>query len=116
MGLELKPSKTRLTHTLEGYGEEKPGFNFLSFSIRQYPVGKYTTGKNTKGKPLGFKTIITPSKEKCKEHYQQIAEIIETHKSSPQRALIGRLNPIIRGWANYYSNVCSRKAFSKMDD
>ena len=115
MGLELKPSKTRLTHTLEGYGKEKPGFNFLGFNIRQYPVGKYTTGKNSKGELLGFKTIITPSKEKCKEHYQQIAEVIESHKSAPQSALIGKLNPIIRGWANYYSTKVSKKAFSKLD-
>ena len=115
MGLELKPSKTRLTHTLEGYEEEKPGFNFLGFFIRQYPVGKYTTGKNTHGKPLGFKTIITPSKEKCKDHYQQIVKVIESHKGLPQSVLIGHLNPIIRGWGNYYSNVCSKKTFSKMN-
>ena len=115
MGLELKPSKTRLTHTLEGHEEEKPGFNFLGFHIRQYPAGKYTTGKNPYGKPLGFKTIITPSKEKCKEHYQQISEVIESHKATPQSALIGRLNPIIKGWANYYSTKVSSKTFSKMD-
>ena len=115
IGLELKPSKTRLTHTLEEHEEEKPGFNFLGFHIRQYPVGKYTTGKNTKGEPLGFKMIITPSKEKCKEHYQQISDVIESHKATPQSALIGILNPIIRGWANYYSTTVSKKAFSKMD-
>src|SRR5262249_8505869 len=30
MGLELKPSKTRITHTLET-GEHEPGFDFLGF-------------------------------------------------------------------------------------
>ncbi|MHC5833449.1 MAG: reverse transcriptase domain-containing protein, partial [Nostoc sp.] len=35
MGLELKPSKTRLTHTLNQYEQEKPGFDFLGFSIQQ---------------------------------------------------------------------------------
>jgi len=34
LGLELKPEKTRLVHTLEEYGGEKPRFNFLGFSIR----------------------------------------------------------------------------------
>jgi hypothetical protein len=33
MGLELKPSKTRLTHTLNKYENEEPGFNFLGFNI-----------------------------------------------------------------------------------
>jgi hypothetical protein len=36
MGLELKPSKTRLAHTLNQYEQEKPGFNFLGFTIQQF--------------------------------------------------------------------------------
>ncbi len=66
MGLELKSSKTRLTHTLNKCGDEEPGFNFLGFNIRQWKVGKYHSKQ-------GFKTIITPSKEKQKgssEGYQ----------------------------------------------
>jgi len=35
IGLELKSSKTRITHTLN---DKKPGFNFLGFSIRHYSV------------------------------------------------------------------------------
>jgi RNA-directed DNA polymerase len=64
MGLELKPSKTRLAHTLNAVENEKPGFNFLGFNIRQFSVGKYHSGKSSQGELLGFKTIITPSKEK----------------------------------------------------
>lgn len=115
IGLELKPSKTRLVHTLEEHENQKPGFNFLGFHVQQFPVGKYTTGKDTKGIPLGFKTIITPSKEKCKTHYDRIKEVVKTHKGTSQKRLIEKLNPIIRGWANYYSTVCSKKTFSKMD-
>ncbi|MHC5763825.1 group II intron maturase-specific domain-containing protein, partial [Nostoc sp.] len=107
MGLELKPSKTRLTHTLNKYGSEEPGFNFLGFNIRQFPAGKYKSGKSTNGDSLLFKTIITPSKAKQKVHYKRISEVIEAHKSAPQSALISHLNPIIRGWANYYSTVVS---------
>ena len=66
LGLELKPEKTRLVHTLEEHGGEKPGFNFLGFSIRQYPVGKHHSGETSKGKKLGFKTIVKPSNEQGK--------------------------------------------------
>ena len=114
MGLELKPTKTRLTHTFNGYGEEKPGFNFLGFNIKQFKVGKYQSGK-CKGNLLGFKTIITPSKEKQKIHYERVASIISSHKSAPQTALIGNLNPVIRGWANYYSTVVSKETYSTLD-
>ncbi len=114
MGLELKPSKTRLAHTLIEHNGQDAGFNFLGFNVRQYPVGKYSTGCNTIGNPLGFKTLIKPSKEKIKTHYDRIAEVIEQHKSSPQGALITHLNPIIRGWANYYRAFVSKETFSKL--
>ena len=38
MGLELKPSKTRIAHTRNTLVGE-PGFSFLGFNIRQYAVG-----------------------------------------------------------------------------
>jgi len=109
MGLELKPSKTRLAHTLNQYEQEKPGFDFIGFTIQQFPVGKYHSKQ-------GFKTIITPSKQKQKVHYEQIALVIEAHKAAPQTALISYLNPIIRGWANYYATVVSKVTYSKIDD
>ena len=88
--LELKPSKTRLAHTLNQYKQENPGFDFLGFTIRQFPQGKYSSKQ-------GFKTIITPSQKKVKVHYDKIASIIENHKAAPQAALISHINPIIRG-------------------
>ena len=114
MGLELKPSKTRLTHTLKETGSETPGFNFLGFNIRQHKVGKYNSGKNN-GKLLGFKTIITPSKQSQKNHYSQMAELIDKHKGTTQAALISHLNPMIRGWCNYYKTVVSQEVFQRLD-
>ncbi|MBR8841051.1 MAG: group II intron reverse transcriptase/maturase [Stigonema ocellatum SAG 48.90 = DSM 106950] len=115
-GLELKSSKTRLTHTLQTIEREKPGFNFLGFNIRQFPVGKHHTGKNTNGENLGFKTIISPSQEKVQAHYDHLAKEIDAHKAAPQAALIKRLNPIIRGWANYFATVISKEIFATLDD
>ena len=114
IGLELKPSKTRISHTLNTHNDFKPGFNFLGFYVRQFPVGKYTSGKDTRGKILGFKTIITPSKDGQKRHYSKIAEVIDNLRGASQATLIKRLNPIIRGWCNYYSSVVSTKVFSKI--
>src|SRR5260370_1289006 len=64
IGLELKASKTKITHTLKAV-EGQVGFNFLGFTIRQFPVGKTHTGKHKSGKLIGFKTLIKPSKEKA---------------------------------------------------
>jgi RNA-directed DNA polymerase len=114
MGLELKPSKTRITHTLLSDGEA--GFNFLGFNIRQYRVSKGESGINPGNKErLGFKTIIKPSKESVKRHSLQLSEVIDQHKSAKQVDLIKKLGPIIKGWTNYFSTVCSKETYHKMD-
>ncbi|WP_333182288.1 group II intron reverse transcriptase/maturase [Microcoleus sp. B3-D7] len=115
IGLELKPSKTRTAHTLKEFEGEKSGFDFLGFNIKQVKVGKYRTDLNTKKEPLGFITLITPSQIKVQEHYKHVAEVIDAHKAAPQSGLIKNLNPIIRGWANYYSTQVSKKIYSHLD-
>lgn len=113
IGLELKPSKTRLSHTLNDY-QGNVGFNFLGFSIRQFPVGKTHTGAS-KGKPLGFKTIITPSKEGVQRHVQALRTILQKSPSLSQEQLIDQLNPVIHGWSLYYRTVVSKKRFTVCD-
>ena len=106
IGLELKPEKTRLTHTLYPELSEDgiAGFDFLGHHIQQYPAGKYQSAKDTKGRILGFNTVITPSKKASKAHQEEIGRLITKHRSSPQAVLIKNLNPVIRGWASYYQN------------
>lgn len=116
IGLEIKPEKTQIVHTLNSLDEQKPGFDFLGFHIRQYPVGKYKSGCNGHQKRLGFKTITKPSVTKIRTHYRHLADIIDAHKAASQAALIKHLNPIIRGWANYYSSQCSSRVFTKIDN
>lgn len=120
VGLELKPEKTRICHTLKEIDIDgktsKPGFDFLGFNIRSYPVGKHHSGKKTRyGELLGFKTLIKPSEKAIKAHREAIKEVIKTHRTAPQSALISRLNPIIRGWCNYYSTVASNDTFKTED-
>jgi RNA-directed DNA polymerase len=114
MGLELKPSKTRITHTLKEC-DGNLGFKFLGFSIRQFPVGKTHSGCDTKGKKLGYKTLIKPNSENISRHKEKLSKIIKTHKASSQEVLINELNPVIRGWCNYYSTVVSKDVFTSIE-
>src|SRR2546427_9420970 len=62
MGLQLKPEKTRIVHSLLRHEGKEPGFNFLGFHCRQYrrtPEGK-------------FKTLIKPEKDKVRRHLKQV--------------------------------------------
>ncbi len=72
-GVELKPSKTRITHTLT-VPEGIPGFDFLGFQIRHYPAGKTKSGKDARGRLPGFKTHLTPRKTALQRHGQHLRE------------------------------------------
>lgn len=114
MGLTLHPSKTRITHTLHSY-EERVGFDFLGFTVRQFPVGKYHTAHNAYGTALGFKTLIQPSQTSVKRHQEKLKQIIQWHQAATQSQLIDALNPVIIGWSNYFSTVVSSKAYQWLD-
>ncbi|MBC6477927.1 MAG: group II intron reverse transcriptase/maturase [Hormoscilla sp. GM7CHS1pb] len=113
VGLELKAEKTRISHTLNG---EEPGFDFLGFNVRQYKVGRYHSGKNTHGNLLGFKTLIKPSQKAIERHKEKLRNVVKSHRALPQTALIAKLNPIIRGWCNYYRTAVSKEVFGEMDE
>jgi RNA-directed DNA polymerase len=120
IGLELKPEKTRLTHTFDKTLSEdgKAGFDFLGHHIRQYPAGKYRSNLSTYGEILGFITLITPTKKSSKAHQEEIGRIIKKNRSSPQVKLIKDLNPVIRGWTSFYQNSDVKNAgeLSKQDN
>ena len=107
VGLELKPEKTKISHTLEECEGSQPGFDFLGLTIRQGQV---------KSAKQGFKTLIKPSSRSIKTHYRKMADVCNSHKTTPTKVLIARLNLVIRGWANYFSTVVSKEIFKKIDD
>ncbi len=59
---------------------------------------------STTRKSKGFRTLIIPTKDACKRHQREIKDVIKKYKNAPQSVLILKLNPVIRGWVNYYSN------------
>ena len=91
-GLELSAEKTRISHINDG-------FDFLGFNIRKY-----------KGKLL-----IKPSKSSRKSVRKKIKDVLVANKSAKTDNVIGMLNPIIRGWSNYYRHVVSQRIFDKTD-
>ncbi|MHC8410532.1 group II intron maturase-specific domain-containing protein [Pseudomonas sp. Hz4] len=61
------------------------------------------------------KLLIKPSKANIRAHLAKLREVIKTNKTAKQVNLIGLLNPILRGWANYHSHVVAKKVFNQVD-
>ncbi len=111
MGLELRDDKTRITHTLEGGKDYQTGFDFLGFNIRQYRTPRRRINKTQRP----YKTHIKPSFEKVKGIVKRLGDVIRQNRSVSQLALIEKLNPIIRGWANYNRVGVAKEIFSYLD-
>lgn len=98
-GLRLSEEKTQIVHISKG-------FDFLGFNIRQY---------QTKSRRSGKKLIIKPSKTSIKKLRKKLKdEWISLRGRSPTE-VAGKLNPIIRGWANYFKTSCASRTFRTLD-
>uniref|UniRef100_UPI0025F51D36 group II intron maturase-specific domain-containing protein n=1 Tax=Pseudomonas sp. UBA6323 TaxID=1947329 RepID=UPI0025F51D36 len=56
-----------------------------------------------------------PSKKNASALYRKVREIIKSSGALTQEALIGQLNPVLKGWAQYHSPVVAKQTFSKLD-
>ncbi|WP_413771020.1 group II intron maturase-specific domain-containing protein [Pseudomonas fluorescens] len=91
-GLVLSPEKTKITHIGDG-------FDFLGWNLRKY----------------NGKLLIKPSKTNIGALLAKLRELIKSNKTIRQANLIGLLNPVLRGWANYHSHVVAKKVFNQVD-
>ena len=91
-GLELAQEKTGITHIEEG-------FDFLGQNVRKY-----------KGK-----LIIKPAEKNVRAFISKVRSIINANKQAKAGNLVGILNPVIRGWANYHRHVASKRTFDAID-
>ncbi len=104
MGLELKPEKTRLAHTLLPSLSDDgiAGFKFLGFQIKQFKVSKYKGNRSTHGKLQDFDLYIYPTSEAVSKHQRELSKAIRELRNAPQEALLKELAPKVSGWCNYY--------------
>lgn len=91
-GLTLSKEKTIITHIDDG-------FDFLGWNFRKF-----------KGK-----LIIKPSHKSICKITQKVSELIKRNRTSKQEILIGKLNEVTRGRANYHHSMCAKRAFGTID-
>jgi RNA-directed DNA polymerase len=92
-GLVFNEDKTRIVPI-------EHGVNFLGVYIRHF----------------GGRCLTVPQKEKVLSFLKDIRDWLKTHPTVKPAAVISHLNPILRGWANYYKHSASKRVFSYVDD
>jgi RNA-directed DNA polymerase len=99
MGLRLSEAKTRVCHIDEG-------FDFLGWRIRRR-AWRSRTGKTA---------IYTyPSKKALAAITDKVRTLTRRAKHRTLTDLLHRLNPVLRGWCNYFRHGVSKRTFSYLD-
>jgi len=98
-GLTFSEEKTRITNLDEG-------FDFLGFNVRQFPSVKSKSG---------FKLLTRPSKKSALAMRAKLRSTFHEGHGLAVHALITQLNPVIRGWANYFRTGVSGRTFNYLD-
>lgn len=93
--VELNPEKTKIVELEQG-----ETFEFLGFEYRLIRMEKRTMVK------------IKPKKKKVQSLINEIREHINSHHNQNVYQMVKGLNPILRGWVNYYRIGHSSREFN----
>jgi RNA-directed DNA polymerase len=106
-GMEFSPEKTHIRPV-------EVGFDFLGWTFRLYNNNKEgkEAWKRAKGKLV---TLVKPSAKSVQKIKDIIKEIFRKYIGKDALVLIKKLNPILRGWANYHRFVNSSETFRDLD-
>jgi RNA-directed DNA polymerase len=118
MGLKIAANNSSIRHTLYSYNGQNPGFTFLGFhfSHKKCGIGKTIWIANkTIRKPLRYYLSQKPDKKRVQEHIDYIRKIVKRMENRSQEELIATINPIIRGWTQYYAFTDNADTFRYCD-
>jgi RNA-directed DNA polymerase len=98
-GLAFSAEKTRIVHLTEG-------FDFLGMTIKLFKTGK---------KKSGLVLLIRPSQKSVHKIREKLRDQWHVLTGQYIGAVVSKLNPIIRGWANYHRKQVASKTFHDLD-
>jgi len=98
-GLRFSEEKTRIVNLEEG-------LDFLSFNVRHYKVLKSRTG---------HRLLMRPTKKAVHNHARALKKTFRKLRGHTADQLCRVVNPMIRGWAQYFRHGVSSKAFHWLD-
>ena len=99
MGLRLSDEKTRVCHIDEG-------FDFLGWRIQR----RAWRNRNNK------KAVYTyPSKKSLASVVGKVRRLTKRARHRTLSDLLRRLNPVLRGWCNYFRHGVSKRTFGYLD-
>jgi RNA-directed DNA polymerase len=107
LGVELHPQKTRVVHV-------QHGFEFLGYKIKRGKRLKLSSDKIRSTARSGA-LYAFPREKSINRFMDQVRALTKRRVPLKTKELIERLNPILRGWGNYYKKAHVRKLFNRLN-
>ena len=107
LGVELHPQKTRIVHV-------QHGFEFLGYKIKR---GKklYLPESKIRSQARSGALYAYPREKSIRRFMDQVRQRTKRKVPLKTKELIEELNPLLRGWGEYYKRAHVRRLFHRLD-
>ena len=108
LGVQLNPQKTRIVHV-------RYGFEFLGYKIKRgrqrlsLPACKIRSGARS------GELYAVPREKSVQRFMDQVRQRTQRRVPLNTEELIKWINPVLRGWGNYFKRAHVRKLFNRLD-
>jgi len=108
LGVVLHPQKTRVVHV-------RQGFEFLGYKIKRGQRPLRLRSQQIRSGVRDGDLYAYPKVKSIRRFMDQVREQTKRRIPLTTSELIAALNPVIRGWGNYYKRAHVRKLFSRLN-
>jgi RNA-directed DNA polymerase len=108
LGVEVHPQKTRIVHV-------RDGFEFLGYKIKRGMRKLYLPESQIRSQVRQGALYAYPKEKSIRRFMDRVRQ--RTRRKAPltTEELIAELNPLVRGWGEYYKRAHVRRLFHRLD-
>jgi len=108
LGVELHPQKTRIVHV-------QYGFEFLGYKIKRGQRKHYLPESKIRSGIRPGALYAYPREKSIRRFMDQVRQRTKRTVPLKTKELIEELNPLLRGWGEYYKRAHVRLLFNRLD-
>src|SRR6202008_1003708 len=108
LGVEVHPQKTRIVHAQDG-------FEFLGYKIKRGKKKLHLPASKIRGQAREGALYAYPKEKSIRSFLDQVRQRTKRKVPLPTEELIEELNPLLRGWGEYYKRAHVRLLFNRLD-
>jgi RNA-directed DNA polymerase len=108
LGVELHPQKTRIVHV-------RDGFEFLGYKIKRGQRILDLPESQIRSQTRQGALYAYPKEKSIRRFMDRVRQRTKRKLPLKTKELIAELNPLLRGWGEYYKRAHVRKLFHRLD-